>query len=122
MRTHLLLVGSLAAMVAACQGGQMEEDRNPDPPLSAEQMGLVAKLSAAEVERIDKTLLANCSHNWRKVARVVGTTMTSLKPWPPGIPDVYYSQRIARLVEEGKLESAGNLQFMRYSEVRLRQQ
>ena len=36
-----------------------------------------------------------------------------------GIPDIFYSQRVRHLVEEGKLESQGNLGYMRYSEVRL---
>jgi hypothetical protein len=36
-----------------------------------------------------------------------------------GIPDIFYSQRIRELVEKKLLESQGDLQFMRYSEVRL---
>jgi hypothetical protein len=35
------------------------------------------------------------------------------------VPDVFYSQRAKALVENGLLESQGNLDFMRYSEVRL---
>ncbi len=38
-----------------------------------------------------------------------------------GVPDIYYSERIRKLVEKGVLEAAGNLHYMRYSEVRLRQ-
>jgi hypothetical protein len=37
----------------------------------------------------------------------------------PNVPDVYYAQRVCHLVEVGKLESQGNLAFMRFSEVRL---
>jgi len=37
----------------------------------------------------------------------------------PGIPGVYYSQRIRHFVEEGSLESQGNLAYMKFSEVRL---
>ena len=112
----------IVAMGSISQAGQMQEDRTPDPPLSEEQIKLVAKLSPAEVEHIDQVLLSNCSSQWRKVARVVGSTLLSLKPTHSGIPDLYCSQRVAKLVAEGKLESAGNLQFMRYSEVRLHPQ
>lgn len=35
------------------------------------------------------------------------------------IPDIYYAQGIRRLVDEKKLESQGNLSYMRYSEVPL---
>ena len=37
----------------------------------------------------------------------------------PNIPDIYYAQRVRRLVAVGELESQGNLEYMRYSEVRL---
>ena len=51
---------------------------------------------------------------------VVGTTMMSDGPYRfESIPDVFYSQRVKALVENGLLESQGNLDFMRYSEVRL---
>jgi len=37
----------------------------------------------------------------------------------PGIPDIYYANRVRALVEAGRLESQGNLDYMRFSEVRL---
>ena len=93
-------------------------DLHPDPDLTPEQLKLVAELTDAEVEAIDNALLANTSKKWRKVARVVGTTMMELPYRVEGVPDVFYSQRVKRLVEAGLLESQGNLSRMRYSEVR----
>jgi hypothetical protein len=95
------------------------KDYVPDPPLTKQQIELVNKLNEIDIKRIDKTLLSNACKNWRKVARVVGTTMLELSEHMPGIPDVYYAQRIQYLVNKGKLESEGNLAYMRYSEVRL---
>jgi len=63
-----------------------------------------------------------CGHStttWRKVARIVGTTIGELSERFPGIPDVYYAQRVRRLVAVGELESQGNLEYMGYSEVHL---
>ena len=97
----------------------LPENEEPDPPLTKEQLALVNKLSEIDIKRIDKILLSNACHYWRKVARVVGTTMMELPERIPGIPDIYYAQRIRHLIEEGKLESQGNLDYMRYSEVRL---
>ena len=91
----------------------------PDKTLSQEQLKLVAKLSDAEIETIDNALLANTTLQWRKVARVVATTMNSLPCRVVGIPDSYYSQRIQQLVSAGLLESQGNLSYMRYSAIRL---
>ena len=93
-------------------------DLHPDPELTPEQLLLVAELTESEVEAIDNALLANASEKWQKVARVVGTTMMELPCRVEGIPDVFYSGRIKRLVEVGLLESQGNLSHMRYSEVR----
>jgi hypothetical protein len=95
------------------------ENDVPDPPLTEEQTALVNQLSEIEIKRIDKALLSNACQYWRKVARVVGTTMMEMQDRSSGIPDTYYSQRVRHLVEEGKLESQGNLAYMRYSEVRL---
>jgi hypothetical protein len=97
----------------------MEQNEDDfDRPLTAAELGKIEQLSASEVAQIDQTLLANTAPQWRKVARVVGTSMTELKSKVAGIPDVYYSQRVAKLVSEGQLESQGSLRRMRFSEVR----
>lgn len=93
-------------------------DVNPDAELTAEQVKLVEGLTNTEVQAIDDALLANTCGRWRKVARVVGTIMLELPCRVESIPDVYYSQRIQKLVKDGLLESQGDLSYMRYSEVR----
>ena len=89
-----------------------------DRELTPDQIKLVEQLTDAEIQAIDNALLTNACDKWRKVARVVGTTMMELPNRVEGIPDVYYSQRVQRLVKDGLLESQGNLSYMRYSEVR----
>lgn len=37
----------------------------------------------------------------------------------PGLPDLFYAERIKALVARGELIAEGNLEYMRYSEVRL---
>ena len=90
----------------------------PDPPLTPDQIKLIEELTDEDVKAIDEALLASISDKWRKVARVVGTAMLDYPCRVESIPDVYYSQRVQKLVEEGLLESQGNLSYMRYSEVR----
>ena len=96
-------------------------DLQPDRTLSAEEKKRVEALTEADVAEIDAALLANACEHWRKVARVVGTTMSELPNRVPGIPDVYYSLRVQKMVQEGVLEAQGNLSHMRYSEVRTAQ-
>lgn len=91
----------------------------PDPDLTEEQKKLVAELSDEQLQEIDEMLISfACKYN-RKVARVVGSTMSHLPNRVYGIPDVFYAQRVKLLVKQGRLISEGNLQYMCYSEVRL---
>lgn len=99
-----------------------EEVPTPDPPLSAEEAALVAQLTESQVAAIDAALMSHATQHWRKVAMLVGLAMTKNPERKPGIPDLYYAQRVHKLVADGCLESDGNLSYMRYSEVRLPQQ
>ena len=90
-----------------------------DPELTPEQRHLVDALSSTDVEAIDMALLAASSTQWRKVAFVVGAAWLLLESRFPGVPDVYFSERIRALVRSGKLSSQGNMLSMRFSEVRL---
>jgi hypothetical protein len=100
----------------------MDEETNNDPQLNAEQLNRVKALSDSEIKSIDEALLGNSNEEWRKVARVVGSAMTELKETHEGIPDVFFADRIKILVEQGLLESQGNLNRMRFSEVRRQDQ
>jgi hypothetical protein len=96
-----------------------QEIAPPDPPLSAEQAAKVAELSDAQLLSIDKWLMSGATAHWRKVAMLVGFAMTKDPDRVPGIPDLFYGQRVRKLVSDGHLESDGNLAYMSYSEVRL---
>lgn len=100
--------------------GLLIEEPEEDGPLTEEQQESVNRLTAEEIQKIDGALLANASTQWRKVAGVVGGAMTANSGIISQIPDIFYAERVRELVAAGKLESQGNLEFMRYSEVRLR--
>lgn len=93
-------------------------DMEPDGKLTPEQEQLVGQLTADEVREIDMALLSNASDKWRKVAKVVAMTMLELLPRINDIPDIYFSQRIRKLVGNKQLEARGDLSYMGYSEVR----
>ena len=97
----------------------MTRPEKPDGPLDAEQSMRVSKLKQEDLWEIDRVLLAQAAPTWRKVARIVGMAIGELSERFPNIPDVYYAQRVRRLVAVGELESQGNLEYMRFSEVRL---
>ena len=99
-----------------------EEIPEANPPLTAEEQSVVAKLSEADMQTIDANILANSSEHWYKVARVITRTEAALQDRYPGLSYVFYAQRLCQLVEDGRLESQGNLLYMRFSEVRLPEQ
>ncbi len=96
----------------------VEDIPEPYPPLNPNQQALVDKLNSEQVEEIDILLIQNASRHWRKVAMLIGKTMMELENKFVGIPDIYYADRIKYLVESGQLEAQGNLNYMRFSEVR----
>ena len=99
----------------------MQDDIPEDPPLTPEQEQLVAILSKSDLEEIDAALMKSITNQWRKVARVIGTTLIEFNGRFKGIPDLYYGHRIRKLKEKGLFESQGDLKKMRYSEIRLPQ-
>jgi hypothetical protein len=135
MNMNLLLGLLVAAIATACddrsaaptsvtaQESAMPHtvDQAPDASMSAEQQARAAALTPDQLDAIDRELLRASDVQWRKVARVVGTVMTT--DWsgkPERIADIFYAQRVARLVRLGRLEAQGDLARMRFSEVRLR--
>lgn len=96
-----------------------EEIPIPNRPLTVKEQAIAAKLSDAGLKSIDATILGNCSDWWKKVASVVLSTVNALENQYPDLPHVFYAQRLGQLVKEGRLESRGNLLYMRFSEVRL---
>ncbi len=90
-----------------------------DPDLTDEAKSKVALLTNRQLEEIDAALLANANKKWCKVAKLVAVSMEAIPNVVPGIPDIFYAQRIRKLVTAGKLESQGDIRSMRYSEVRL---
>jgi hypothetical protein len=91
-----------------------------DRPLSHEEEARVVRLTDAELREIDEALLAEAALHWRKVARVVSFAMSHQRTRVDSIPESFYAQRVRKLVADGLLESQGNLDYMRFSEVRLR--
>lgn len=90
-----------------------------NPPLSDEERSAAAELTAADLEMIVNAILANSSNRWLKVARVVVATERELANRYPKLSHVFYAQFLPGLVQEGRLESRGNLAYMRFSEVRV---
>ena len=91
----------------------------PNPPMTAEEQAVANSLSPEFIQAIDDELLSHAISRNRKVARLVMSAMSNPNLKVPGLPDLFYAQRVKVLVSKGLLVSEGNLDYMQYSEVRL---
>jgi len=87
-----------------------------DRELTDIELKIVSELSEVQLQEIDSALLSATNNDYRKVAMVVAIAMGAINKIE-GIPDVFYSKRVASLVSKGELVAQGNLKRMRYSEV-----
>lgn len=76
---------------------------------------MTKRMSATD---IDQRVLGHATCRWQKVAKIVGLIAIDLgeENWPG---ESFVAARIKWLARSGRLESQGNLDRMRYSEVRL---
>ena len=69
---------------------------------------------------VDQAILACCKPQFLKVARILGDVAVALKVPIDVDRDLdFISDRIKALVKAGRLESQGDLDRWRYSEIRL---
>ena len=97
---------------------------NPEPyrdpvPTSAD-LETVAAAGAEAVSRFDAALLQAASHEWVKMARLVGDGMLHLRAELPNVGDAYCMHRLRELVSMGRLEVEGDPYAMRFCRLRLR--
>ena len=95
-----------------------DERRTPDPELTKNDIALVNELTEFDLQAIDELMLSKVSGRWQKSAKIIAQTMIELPNRTPGIPDIFYAQRLRKLVEEGQLDASGDVNSMRYYEVR----
>ncbi len=91
----------------------------PDTLMNDEEQAVANRLTPSEVERIDEALLSDCVSSFRKVARVIATALEQMPEQLDKVSVGYFAQRVIAMVDAGKLESQGNLEHIRFSEVRL---
>lgn len=67
---------------------------------------------------IDAMLFAQVGRQWRKVASVIAQAMGPFENWD----EERVALRMRAIVDDGKIETAGDIRMWRFSEVRLRQE
>ena len=96
------------------------ESREPpaiDSELSWDQIRLPPQVSA---KAIDDILFSLIEPHWRKVAFIVGTAFDRGKELGLQLTYEVFSARLRELVDNDRIEGAGDLRKWRHSEVRLK--
>jgi hypothetical protein len=76
-------------------------------------------MTAEQYLLLDSAILRTARHDWQKLAMLVAKVQ---REWRQDNAEPEYeliAERVTSLVEEGRLESTGNLSDWRHSEVRL---
>jgi len=94
------------------------EHQIENQPLSTLDIKRISTLKQAEIQFIDDTILSCISSTYKKQALVVISTRQKVEHKLPSIPLTYFSLRIQKMVEKGLIISLGNLNYLRYSELR----
>lgn len=88
----------------------------PPAMLNADEQATKTKLSEPEPRIIDDCIMWYIIHRLQKTARVVALTVTGLGDQFPGSAGPVVFRAYQALAEAGVIETAGNLDRMRFSE------
>lgn len=91
----------------------------PDAQLHESELEACSRFKDYDIEVIDRTLVASSTSAWQQATRVIGNSLVTLNKEFPGVPLGFYAQRIAALVQSGRLQARGNIDFMRLCDLKL---
>ena len=96
------------------------KDEDPDEfDPTPEELNLIRQATSIEAEGVDALILGCCTHNWGKVAMVVGSLLDDFEAKYPHLPYVYMQVRMLEMEHQGLLEIAGDVLQVRAAEIRL---
>jgi hypothetical protein len=84
-----------------------------------EEMAQMRAATPAEAQAVDELILAQCSERFRKVAMVAAKLLREFEAQFPHLPLAYVLARMQELEKAGAIEIAGDVWYMRHSEIRL---
>jgi hypothetical protein len=92
-----------------------------DSPMGWDDYGLIDELTADTLGQIDAALMSLATPKPRKIAGIVGRTLTSSPARVPGLPDCFYLERVRLLIDSGALKLVGEIDDLMKGEVCLPQ-
>ena len=94
------------------------QDAAPYEP-TEEEIAQMRASSPEERAAAQAMVLRECSDRWQKVAKIVGDLLDEFERNYRHLPFAYLQATMQKLEDLGKVEIAGDVWAMRYSEIRL---
>ena len=94
------------------------QDAEPYEP-TEDEIARMLSASKEEYEAVDSMILRECSGRFQKVAKIVGDLLKEFNRVYGHLPYCLLQARMEHLEELGRVEIAGDVWRMRYSEIRL---
>ncbi len=91
----------------------------PDQPLTKSQKERIQQLSEDDIRELDAAIWDVLSDRWQKLAYVIGRAMLSVPDQYNDLPDVFFADRLRRIVAANHLTVRGDITYIQYCEVRL---
>lgn len=95
------------------------DETSLDPRMDAASQAFADALSTDDIALIDRKLLSHSVAHWRKSARVAASCLMELPEELKAIHPDFLSGRIKHLIDEGRLIHQGDLNRLRFCEIRL---
>ena len=87
--------------------------------MGPEAQEAIAALQDSDLEQIDALILAALGSSWKKVGLIASGIMLSAPDEYEELPEAFYIQRIAALVQSGRVEADGSLDAVKTCQIRL---
>ena len=87
--------------------------------MGPEAQAAIAALQPADLEQIDALILAALDGSWKKAGLIASGIMLSAPDEYEELPEAFYVQRIAALVQSGRVEADGSLEAIKTCQIRL---
>ncbi len=99
----------------------ISKDNTQNTKMTNEQKEFINHISKEKLQEIDNTILSLVKDDYVKVARVIADIYSNRDMHIDGVNDILYLERIKLMVKKGLLEAQGDLNSIRFSEIKLSQ-
>ena len=109
----------LFIVLQGCFKGENIKMKQPiDSVITEQDINYLKSLSVEALSAIDSVICSHTTGHWKKIAMVISKSYRELEGKDPKLTYEQLLSRLHHLINSGKLSSQGNINVMRFSEVK----